>query len=162
MKESPHVTIDDPRVLATYLDRIGRQYPFGIATSCIVVPNIVVANSAVLIVVSPDGKAPEGSHSELLQGVISKGLKLSPESCPVSVISSEDPFKDSVSRIVEASQAPVCVVFGGDKAPGSVEDVSESRILYTYALERIVHESVVKRELWKQLQEHVLPLVQGG
>jgi hypothetical protein len=160
MKEPSFVTITDPHALATYLDRVRPDYPFGIATSLIVTPNTKVAHSAVLIVVSPDGQQPGGPAAELLQGVVTKGLKLAPERCLVSVVSAEDSLQECISRILETSHAPVCVVFGGDQAPGSVDQIAEVRVLYTYGLERIVHESVVKRELWKHLQEHVLPLVQ--
>ena len=160
MKEPTPVTIHDPQTLATYLDRIRGDYPYGIATSLIASP-APVSHSAMLIVVSPDGQQLEGPHAELLEGVITKGLKLTPERCPVSVVRADDPLQVCVARTLESSHAPVCVVLGGEKAPGSVEEISGVRVLYSYAVERIVHESAVKRELWRHLQEHVLPLVRG-
>ena len=150
-----------PVALATLLDRVRRSYPHGIAEGLLVAPRQEVLAHVVLIVVTPDGEQLQGAQAELLDGVRVKGLKLSDEQCLVKILSDTEAVRQSTEQLLSEAKATVCVVFGGDKVPGSVEAVSGAQVLNTYSLERIAREAALKRELWKQLQEHILPLLEG-
>lgn len=146
---------------ASFLDKIRRLYPYGVATRYIVAPAAPAANvelgpkACALLVVLPEGRALDDDRLTLVEAICTKGLKLSLDRCVVQGISDEQPIDAALSSL----NAPVCVVFGGGTQAGKVAEVDQKVVLHTYALDRIASDGSIKREFWKQLQESVLPYI---
>jgi hypothetical protein len=150
----------NPQV-ASFLDKIRRLYPYGVATRYIVAtaaaaPNVELEPAAcALLVVLPEGRALDDERLALMEAICTKGLKLSLDQCVVTDISDEQPIDAALSSM----NAAVCVVFGSGTQAGRVVEINQKVVLYTYSLDRIASDGAIKREFWKQLQESVLPYI---
>lgn len=144
-----------PSQLARLLDQISGAYPNGIPVRSMV-PS---GPSEVLQETLPryhfflvgDGD-PSPTNQELLEGIASKGLRLSKEDYQSSVIP-----QSKVAAEVASCPSERVIVFGAVDGMGSIERVVGAPALMTYSLERLSMEPALKRELWHSLQAFLTP-----
>jgi hypothetical protein len=147
--------------VASFLDKVRRLYPYGVANRYIVAPAAVAADvesqqaDCALLVVLQEGRSLDEERLSLIEAICTKGLRLSLDQCVVQGIPDNQPIDAALSLL----NAPVCVVFGGGTQAGRVIELEQKVVLHTYPLDRIASDGSIKREFWKQLQESVLPRI---
>jgi hypothetical protein len=147
-----------------FLDKIARSYPYGVARQAIRrvttdASNGYASDCALIMVGGQTALSP--SEQTLLDGIITKGLKLSIDRCAVCQLDSTKVVGQELESLVRDLKARVVVVLGSPAAPGSRQLVGEVPVLHTYALARIGGEVAIKREFWSHLQG-ILPNVLGA
>jgi hypothetical protein len=84
---------------------------------------------------------------ELLNGIISKGLRV--ESTDYSVTYAAAEVLDEAAH---SSAAPYVIVFGAGRSNGISKRASGRPVLFTSSLEALVEDPTLKRALWRDLQ----------
>lgn len=136
---------NSPLQLARLLDQVGSLYPNGIPVSTLVSNASAEASPESssryhFFVVGESELTP--ANAALLEGIASKGLRLSSDEYRISFVSEED-----VTAEVGRCASERVIVFG---APGRKD--LEDRSLATHSLEQISSDPTLKRELWRSLQ----------
>ena len=143
-----------PEQLARLLDQLSAAYPNGIPLSAIQAPveagghaEEISAPRPYHIFIAGDEESVSSAAKELLTGITSKGLKLSDDDYAVS-------YGAARELAERASTAPSThvLVFGADRETGWGERSDGRGILFTHALESLVSDATLKKELWRQLQ----------
>jgi len=130
--------------LASFLDKVALLYPYGVPASTLTAPRRQTSIECAFVLVSNDSSLGN-AHAALLDGICTKGLRLDREACDVRVVPT---WPDSSSGIT----APLTVVLGAQKKPGTVESVSEGRIVYSHPIDQIAEQVALKRDFWGHLQ----------
>jgi hypothetical protein len=143
-----------PEQLARLLDQLSASYPNGIPLSVIQVSVESVPHTEEVstsrpyhIFIAGDEGNLSSAAKELLTGITSKGLKISNDDYAVSYGTSTE-----LAELASTSPSTHVVVFGADRETGWAERSDGRGILFTDALEQLVHDAARKKELWRQLQ----------
>jgi hypothetical protein len=148
-------TSTTPLHLLSYIDKIGKLYPYGVSVASIVDSQAHAVKDArpvcVLCVVS---------CGALLEAICSKGLRLSKEEYQVEYFEGAITQEDIETRL-RALGARAAIVFGGATSPGVVTQCNGTVVLHTHVLEKIAADQLAKKGFWKQLQESILPTIEG-
>jgi hypothetical protein len=145
--------------LARFLDQIRATYPYGVPKRSIVAlesgsPTALREGLPRFRFVIPGAEsglsAPE---RELLNGIITKGLRLSHGEYETEFAEDEG----TLSSII-AKGALCTVAFGGALPKGLSEAADGAALLATWQLREILESPSNKREVWKQLQELIARL----
>jgi hypothetical protein len=143
-----------PEQLARLLDQMSPSYPNGIPRQA-----IKFVREAAHIDDAP-GEPPRfhifivgeeatvsGPARDLLDGITSKGLKISLEEYQLSYAS-----EDAVEGLALSSVSRHTIVFGKSGISGWVERSSGSAVLFAPSLEGLVGDAGLKKALWRDLQ----------
>lgn len=140
--------------LAKFLDQVRSRYPYGIARNLIVAPppSALAAEEASTVryrfIVGGASDSLTPPQRELLDGIITKGLKLSPGDYDTAFAEGGEP------RTPAGSQRARCTIsFGAHDTKGVVTTEDGSTVLHTWQLQEILDTPSYKRELWRSLQE---------
>jgi hypothetical protein len=130
--------------LACFLDKVAFLYPYGVPASAMAAPSQQTTIECAFILVSTDS-AIGSTHSELLDAICTKGLRLNRKACDVRVIPTWPESSPSMT-------APLTVVLGAQRKPGTVESSSGGKILYSHSIDQIANQVTLKRDFWSHLQ----------
>jgi hypothetical protein len=157
-------TSTTPLHLLSYIDKIGKLYPYGVSVASIVDSQAHAVKDArpvcVLCVVSSGQAAGTDGCGALLEAICSKGLRLSKEEYQVEYFEGAITQEDIETRL-RALGARAAIVFGGATSPGVVTQCNGTVVLHTHVLEKIAADQLAKKGFWKQLQESILPTIEG-
>jgi hypothetical protein len=143
-----------PEQLARLLDQMSASYPNGIPRDLIrVVAEAEHADDASssaprfhIFVVGDEATTSSPAH-ELLDGITSKGLKISRGEFQLSYASN-----DAVEELALSSVSPHVIVFGMGGRSGWGERSSGSAVLFAPPLDGLVGDAGLKKALWRDLQ----------
>jgi hypothetical protein len=143
--------------LATFLDKVRNNYPYGIPREAIAAPRAVAEERTpaprclfVLILDTPQASA---SEMELLDAICTKGLKIAREEC-ASVVLGSGASDEEISEAIERARAPLSIVLGSPAALGTVAASTSGVVLHSHPLPVIANDIGAKREFWGLLQGH--------
>ncbi len=138
----------DRHSLACFLDKIAGNYPSGLPLTALVsdrrAPEEAPTWECVFVLISTDTSI-SSIHADLLDAICTKGLKFERSSCDVRVVptwSGTDPRE----------LAPLTVVLGAERAPGTIESTSHGKILFSHPIGSIATNASLKRDFWGHLQ----------
>lgn len=155
----------NPLNLLSYIDKIGKLYPYGVSVASIVTPQEEqrlddLSPVCVLCVVSSGQRDSVQDEETLLEAICAKGLRLSRGEYQIERFEREELTQQSIERRMQALNPGVGIVFGGLASAGTVTTYNGSRVLHTHALKKIAGDVLAKKEFWKQLQESILPIIE--
>jgi len=143
-----------PAQLARLLDQMAVSYPNGIP--CDVIKFVAGAEQADdvssasprfhILVVGEEGASSDAAR-ELLDGITSKGLKISSEEYELSYASD-----DAVEELALASLSLHVIVFGKVGRSGWGERSTGTAVLFAPSLDGLVCDAGLKKALWRDLQ----------
>lgn len=139
-----------PTQLARLLDQVAGSYPYGIPLSSITTANggEIEGESVHRFHFIVVGEPPlSKSASELLEGITSKGLRITKDDYSVSFSPAE-----GVDRVIQESRSPCVLVFGEISTFGFVERPHGAPALISRPLEVLSGDTGLKKELWRNLQ----------
>ncbi len=130
--------------LASFLDKIATNYPYGVPQSALVSETAPLTKDCVFVLIDPDSSVEE-EYGGLLTAICTKGLRYERSACDVRVMPAwtASPGDESTA---------LAVVLGSDKTPGSIEASANKRILFSHSIRLIASEAGLKREFWGHLQ----------
>lgn len=134
----------NPLELASFLDKVARAYPSGIPVAAVTQARHQPAFACCFVLVS-GSPAVSGTYAELIDAICTKGLKLDRSTCEVRVVS-------QVEEDLASFGAPLTVVLGSSRTPGSIEEPQGRRVLFSHSIEGIASNPNTKREFWGHLQ----------
>jgi hypothetical protein len=148
-----------------YLDRIMGHYPAGVAVASIIRPQVaeqVVASgeqlARCLVFVVCDGE--EGlaeSETAMLEAICVKGLRLAMSQCVVRHVPKGSAVEGLLEREIKDLTPAVALVFGSGAFEAT--PMGATAILRTYSLGELAQSAERKKQLWKEIQANVLPVI---
>ena len=142
---------NSPQQLARLLDQVSGLYPHGIPVSVIAAPKddesvsvVSEARAYHLIVVGDDVSQ---AARDLLEGIIGKGLRVSPLECQVSHV-----VDGEAVALASGSESERVIVFGSSQECGFIDRERGRPPLFTFSLEKIASDPATKKEFWRALQ----------
>lgn len=143
-----------PEQLARLLDQMSASYPNGIPRDLIrVVAEAEHADDASssaprfhIFVVGAEATTSSAAR-DLLDGITSKGLKISSDEYELSYAS-----EDAVESLALASVSPHVIVFGKGERSGWGERSAGSAVLFAPPLDGLAVDAGLKKALWRDLQ----------
>lgn len=142
---------NSPQQLARLLDQVGGLYPNGIPVSVITAPQQDEVQPAVnearpyhLIIVGGEISQVE---RELLEGIVSKGLRVSASEYSVSYVPDE-----GAMSLASGSLSERVIVFGSSRENGFLDRERGHPALFAYSLEKLAGDAGMKKEFWRALQ----------
>lgn len=142
-----------PLQLARLLDQVSGHYPNGIPVSALVSResvNVEVSPRYQFFIVEERELSPV--TSALMDGIASKGLRLSRDEYRVSFIAESD----VVHEITKCASERV-IVFHSSSREIPVERSFGEPVLLTHSLEQLANDASLKKELWRSLQTFLTP-----
>ncbi len=134
----------DRASLACFLDKIAVNYPAGLPLTALVPEKSQPRRECLFVLISADSSL-SATHADLLEAICTKGLKFERSVCDIRVV-------PTWSGVSVDDAAPLTVVLGADKEPGTVEVVAGGKVLYSHPIDLIATQVGLKRDFWGHLQ----------
>jgi hypothetical protein len=98
----------------------------------------------VFVLISADSSLG-ATHADLLDAICTKGLKFERSACDVRIV-------PTWPGTVREEVAPLTVVLGADRAPGTIQVTPQGKILFSHPVASIATNPGLKRDFWGHLQ----------
>jgi hypothetical protein len=142
----------DRHSLASFLDKIAGNYPSGLPLTALVfdrgapekTPEDAPTRECLFVLISTDSSI-SSTHADLIDAICTKGLKFERSACDVRVM--------PTWRGIDLGELPpLTVVLGTEIAPGSIEETSHGKTLFSHPIGSIATSAGLKRDFWGHLQ----------
>lgn len=142
--------------LARILDRVRGAYPHGIPRAAIrpklSAPSLDNGVATVLFVVFSESPIIPPEHETLLDSIVTKGLKVSPERAFRCVVRNDHEYAAATQKHLTLHGEAVVVALGGPQQDGNLEQIGTALVLNSHPLDAIARDAAVKKSFWGHLQ----------
>jgi len=148
-----------PSQLAAYLDKVRRNYPYGIPRDAIRArpvsssPTPAEGSIRCLLLVISELSELTPTDRDLALAISLKGLGIPETECQITPIPVDTPM-EAIKGLIDNLGAPLSIVFGSSATPGKVERAAYGTILHTQTLADIRDSAPTKRAFWSLLKAH--------